>query len=333
MSNNKYMKRALYLAQKGMGYVSTNPMVGAVIAAQGRIIGEGYHRKYGGAHAEVEAVRSVTQADEHLLKCSVMYVTLEPCCHYGKTPPCTSLIISKGIPKVVIAMVDPFSEVSGEGINLLRGAGVEVEVGVMQAEAEWLNRRFITFHTLHRPYIILKWAQTTDGYIDSCRECSEPAQWLTGYSAKVLVHRWRAEEDAIMVGANTVIRDNPQLTVREWFGKHPTRITIDTRGSLDRRSAIFDDSCQTLCYSEDDIVHIIDDLYVKKIQSVIIEGGTKTLQKLIDGGLFDEVRCFVSPITFGVGVAAPSLKNTKMIHQEIIGSSQLNIFTNIKNLF
>lgn len=312
MKKNIYMRRALELAQKGAGEVSSNPMVGAVIVYQDRVIGEGYHKKYGGNHAEVNAINSVSYDDKKYLSKSTLYVTLEPCCHYGKTPPCTSLIIENKIPKVIIAMQDPFSEVAGEGIIKLKESGVDVEVGLLEKDAAFLNRRFITYHTKSRPYIILKWAETADGYIDSDRNGCEPPIWFTGKSAKLLVHRWRAEEDAIMVGANSVIKDNPSLTVREWFGKNPIRVTIDRSCGLSPSSNIFNRDAETICYRDETIEEIIKDIYNRGIQSLFIEGGTKLLQQFIDKGMFDEIRRFVTKKTLRefcptskAGVVAP----------------------------
>lgn len=323
------MWRALALAEKGIGKVSTNPMVGAVIVYDDRVIGEGYHSLYGGAHAEVKAINSVKEEEKHLLKKSVMYVTLEPCCHYGKTPPCTDLILLNSIPTVVIAMPDPFAKVAGEGINILRQNGVQVEVGMLGEEATFLNRRFITFHTKHRPYILLKWAESADGFLDSDREQSTPAPWLTGKAAKVLVHRWRAEEDAIMVGANTVLRDNPRLDVREWYGKNPIRVTIDTKGGLPKDAYLFNAAAETICYTTDNVEEIVADLYRRGIQSILIEGGTKTLQQFIDKGLFDEVRRFTADMTFERGsVKAPSLHGVQLISTQTIANSKLNYFLN-----
>lgn len=329
MYNEIYMRRALSLAEKGVGYVSTNPMVGAVIVHNGKVIGEGYHRRYGEAHAEVNAVNSVKREDLPLLKEAVMYVTLEPCCHHGKTPPCTDLIIRNKIPTVIIAMSDPFAKVAGEGINILREHGVTVEVGMLAEEAAFMNRRFITFHTKSRPYIILKWAETADGFLDSDRNSDEPAQWLTGYSAKVLVHRWRAEEDAIMVGANTVSRDNPTLDIREWFGTNPIRVTIDKKGTLPPDSKIFNQSAETICYPTDDIENIIKDLHKRGIQSIIVEGGRQTLQQFIDKGLFDEIRRFTAPVTFKKGgVRAPFFNGTTLIASKTIANNKLDFFLN-----
>lgn len=324
----KYMNRALSLALKGVGSVSTNPMVGAVIVAEGRIIGEGYHQRCGEAHAEVNAVRSVREEDKKLLASSTMYVTLEPCCHYGKTPPCTELILSVGIPRVVIAMQDPFAKVDGAGIARLRDMGVEVVVGLLEEEARFINRRFITYHEKKRPYIILKWAETCDGYIDTDRAADEPAKWLTGYAAKCLVHRWRAEEDAIFVGANTVLRDNPSLTVREWRGQNPIRVTIDERDTLPYESAIFNDEAETLCYNYEDWGFIMDDLHGKGVQSLFVEGGAATLNTLIEMGLVDEIRRFISPLSLAdlgsdEGLAAPSFSGFELREAEYIGNVRL----------
>lgn len=322
------MNRALSLAIKGAGSVSTNPMVGAVIVAEGKIIGEGYHKRCGEAHAEVNAVRSVRKEDEHLLPCSTMYVTLEPCCHFGKTPPCTELIISVGIPRVVIAMQDPFAKVDGAGIARLREMGVEVSVGLLESEARFINRRFITFHEKKRPYIILKWAETCDGYIDTDRKASEPAKWLTGYACKCLVHRWRSEEDAIMVGANTVLRDNPSLTVREWRGKNPIRITVDKRGNLPSDAKIFNSEAETICYNHDNWEEIMTGLHSRGVQSLFVEGGSSTLSRLIELGLADEIRRFISPLSLSdlgadKGLAAPSFSGFELSKTEIIKNVRL----------
>lgn len=319
--DKKYMKRALELAQKGQGNTLSNPMVGAVMVCDDRIIGEGYHMRCGEAHAEVNAINSVSEDDKHLLSKSTIYVTLEPCCHYGKTPPCTELILKVGIPHVVIAMRDPFAKVAGGGVKILRERGVEVTEDILKKEAEFLNRRFICYHTQKRPYIILKWAETIDGYIDTERNSSSPAPWLTGEAAKTLVHKWRSEEDAIMVGANTVLRDNPSLTTRNWFGKNPIRIVIDRDNSLSRNFNIFNSKARTLVFNMSDISTLLKKLYDEGIQSVFVEGGTKTLQKFIDEGKCDEIRRFVSPLTLcslGAkgGYEAPKIKGAKS-HEDI----------------
>ncbi len=332
MVNEKYMKRALTLAARGLGSVSTNPMVGAVVVANDTIIGEGYHRLYGEAHAEVNAIASIKESDRKLLPTSTIYVTLEPCCHYGKTPPCTELIIRSGIKRVVIAMRDPFAEVSGRGVYQLQNNGVEVIEGILEDEARVLNRRFITYHTEKRPYVILKWAESADGYIDSDRAHNEPPIWLTGFTAKMLVHRWRAEEDAIMVGANTVLRDNPSLTVREWQGKNPIRVTYDSRDTLSVESKIFNNEAESICYKHRRINEILSDLHSRGVQSIIVEGGTKLLQSFIDGKYYDEIRRFVAPTLIsahgnGGGTIAPTIKHTNKHYQENIGNVILHNYS------
>lgn len=320
------MQRALTLAIKGAGSVSTNPMVGAVIVYDNRVIGEGYHKKYAEAHAEVNAINSVKKQDKQFLSKSTMYVTLEPCCHYGKTPPCTNLIIENKIPNLIIAMRDPFPKVDGEGIKILRDNGVNVITGVMEQEALYLNRRFITYHTKKRPYIILKWAETADNFIDSDREANEPAVWFTGIAARTLVHRWRAEEDAIMVGTNTVLRDNPTLTVRNWFGRNPLRVTIDRKGVIPPTANIFNNEAETICYGTESIEEILSDLHKRGVQSLLVEGGAKLLQHFIDHELFDEIRRFTAPITIQNGIKAPYLKNVIKRSSKDIAETKLEIF-------
>lgn len=326
----QYMSRALELAVLGAGEVSTNPMVGAVMVCDGKIIGEGYHQRFGEAHAEVNAINSVS--DRTLIPRSTLYVSLEPCCHHGKTPPCADLIIANKIKKVVVAMEDPFALVSGEGISRLREHGVEVTVGVLKEEAEYLNRRFITYHAKKRPYMIVKYARTQDGYIDNDREATTPASWLTGYPCRVLVHRWRAEEDAIMVGTNTVLRDNPSLTVREWFGRNPLRITIDKRGILPQDAKIFSNDAQTLVFTNESVEEMLHILYSRGVQSVLVEGGKTLVENLARGGYIDEVREFISPLLLSdlkgavgkSGVKAPDVPST-ILSTQMIGDVVLNI--------
>lgn len=335
MNNLVYMKRALYLAKKGAGYTSTNPMVGSVIVHNNRVIGEGYHHKCGEAHAEVNAINSISESDKQYLSESTMFVTLEPCCHYGKTPPCTSLIIENKIPRVVVAMQDPFAKVAGGGIEILRNNGIDVTVGVMEEEAKYLNRRFITYHTKSRPYVILKWAETLDGYIDSDRVASAPSLKVTNSTIKTLVHRWRAEEDAIMVGTNTVLRDNPSLTVRNWFGNNPIRVTIDRCGKFSKMEKIFNSEAETICYKNEGIEDILSDLYSKGVQSIFIEGGAKLLQAFIDTNYFDEIRLLKSNLTLKDidnkakgGVKAPVLNSVTLLSKRDVGNCQIFTFEN-----
>lgn len=300
------MRRALYLATLGEGLVSPNPMVGAVIFADGRIIGEGYHRQYGGPHAEPNAIRSVAEADRHLLKESTMYVTLEPCSHYGKTPPCAQLIIDTGIPRVVVGAGDPFVKVSGRGIRMMREAGIEVEKGLLAQESRKLNRRFFTAHTLGRPYILLKWAQTSDGYIgkpDRRRMISSPL-------SEVWMHRERASVDGIMVGTDTVIKDNPSLTCRLWPTRNPedrpVRLSFDSE-RLPKDSK-FVCSRHILKYKDESLKDFMSRIYAEEgITSLMVEGGAKTLNSFIEENLFDEIRIEVSPAIAENGVKAPDI--------------------------
>lgn len=344
--DEKYMRRCLDLAILGMGSVSPNPMVGAVIVHGGRIIGEGYHRKYGGAHAEVNAVGQVTErfADaEKLLTESVMYVSLEPCAHYGKTPPCADLIIKHRIPKVVIGSRDPFAEVNGKGMEKLAAAGIEVVCGVLEKECRWLNRRFFTRVQHHRPYVILKWAQTADGYFAP----DDGSQyWITGPESRKLVHRWRSEEDAILVGKNTAAIDNPRLDVRFWQGKSPVRVVIDRRLQLGKELNIFDQSVPTVVFNElktdvegnvryialedfDRYVphYILFQLYVLDIQSIIIEGGAYTLKAFIDAGLWDEARVFTGEAILGKGIPPPQIHGV-LQDENKIGGDSLKVLVN-----
>lgn len=333
-----YMQRCLDLAIKGIGHVAPNPMVGSVIVHDDRIIGEGYHMQYGGPHAEVNAIRSISETDALLLKHSTIYVNLEPCSHHGKTPPCADLIISKRIPRVVIANYDPNPQVAGKGIQRLRDAGIEVITEVLKQEADWLNRRFLTYHTKHRPYIFLKWAQSQDGFM--APEGNKQA-WLTNTASKQLVHKWRSEEQAVMVGKNTVLVDNPQLTVREWQGKNPLRITIDRNLELPSSLHLFNEAASTLIFNsikndkqgniewvkiDSDAgveEQILNALYKRSIQSLIIEGGAKLLNSFIQKGLWDEAQIFTSPTTLGSGIKAPMVNGQTLEEKNIEGDTLL----------
>lgn len=299
IDDEKYMRRCLQLAQNGRQNAKPNPMVGAVIvSSNGRIIGEGYHVRCGEGHAEVNAFASVKPEDEPLLAAATIYVSLEPCSHYGKTPPCADLIIKKGVKRVVVGCVDPFAEVQGRGIRRLRDAGIEVEVGVLEKECEALNRRFFTFHREHRPYIILKWAQTANGFID---DHFKPVQISNDFT-KMLSHKLRAEEDAILVGRVTEERDHPQLTVREWSGSNPKRLVIDRAHPLN-----------------------LESLYAHQIQSLIVEGGAKTLQSFLDKGLWDELRVETNlGMTVSDGTRAPLIPAEAVVEETIRdGGNQL----------
>lgn len=308
-----YMQRCLQLAGMAEGHTSPNPMVGAVVVCDGRIIGEGYHRRCGEAHAEVNAIASVH--DKSLLSRSTIYVSLEPCSHYGKTPPCCDLIIASRIPRVVVGCLDPFPEVSGRGVKRLRENGIEVITGILEQECWWLNRKFMTFHSLHRPYITLKWAQSSDGYIDRKREVHEKATLFSTPTTQTWSHRLRATNDAIVVGTNTVLTDNPSLTVRYWCGKNPLRVTLDRHSRIPTNAAILDGTtpslvikkCDSSASNEASIQALIQELTELKIQSLIVEGGRELLQSFIDNDLWDEARIETTPQELNNGIVAPHI--------------------------
>jgi diaminohydroxyphosphoribosylaminopyrimidine deaminase/5-amino-6-(5-phosphoribosylamino)uracil reductase len=310
MSDVIYMQRCLELAKKGAGHVAPNPKVGSVIVHDQKIIGEAYHIKYGEAHAEVNAIKSVT--DKSLLNKSTIYINLEPCAHFGKTPPCADLIIKHKIKKVVIGCIDSFSEVAGKGIERIKKAGIEVVVGVLEQESLELNKRFFTFHTKKRPYIILKWAQTKDGFIDKYREEGDLGiNWITQKETKQLVHKWRHEEAAILVGKNTVINDNPTLTCRDYPGSNPIRIIIDPKKEIDlSKFKVSSEDAKTVVLSGDSLsaLNIMDELYQLNIQSVIIEGGAFTINTFLEAQLWDEARVIEGASLFGNGLVAPKIK-------------------------
>ena len=321
--DEKYMQRCLDLAKKAFGDTYPNPMVGCVIVHDGEIIGEGFHHKAGEPHAEVNAIRSVE--DQDLLQESTLYVCLEPCAHFGKTPPCADLIVSKHIRRVVVGCVDTFSKVSGKGIEKMKNAGIDVTVNVMEEESRFLNRRFFTFHEKKRPYIILKWAQTADGFIDkvSSEKESPCGVRITDDICQKLVHQWRAEEQAILVGTTTAVCDNPSLTTRLVAGKNPLRVAWDLHDKIPATNNLKDkttptiiftntlrDSCENLEYkiiskSSNLLSETLDYLYGKGIQSLMVEGGTKTIQTFLDMNIWDEARIFTTKECFGNGVAAP----------------------------
>lgn len=331
-TDEKYIHRCIELASNGLCNAAPNPMVGAVIVHNGKIIGEGYHARCGEGHAEVNAIRSVK--DESLLKESTIYVSLEPCSHYGKTPPCADLIISKGIPRVVVGCIDPFSQVSGRGIQKLRDAGIDVTVGVLEDECKNLIRRFVIFNTRKRPYITLKWAESADGFIDINRENGSPVVMSTPITS-MYVHKQRAEHKAILVGRKTALLDNPSLTTRNWYGANPLRLVIDRSLTLPSDLRLFDHSTPTLVFTErektaeenleyitldfskDILPQILTVLYERKIQSLLVEGGTTLLQSFIDTELWDEIFVEHSAKVLGEGVKSPvihkgTVKETEM---------------------
>jgi len=301
------MRRCIQLAQCGEAGAAPNPMVGAVVVCDGRIIGEGYHRHCGGPHAEVNAIGNVRQ--KGLLCRSTIYVNLEPCAHFGKTPPCADLIIRSGIPRVVIGCTDPFAKVNGLGIKKLKDAGCEVVVGVLEQECRELNRRFFTFHQKHRPWITLKWAQSKDGFIDRFRSAEEEPTHFSNALTQTLIHRLRTRHQAILVGTTTALMDNPTLTTRYWQGPNPLRLTIDRHNSLPQSLHLKDGSTPTVIYTQEGIDEILDDLYERGIQSLLVEGGIKLLQNFIDTGLWDETHIETAPFCLKEGVKAPTLAN------------------------
>ncbi|MGD9929796.1 MAG: bifunctional diaminohydroxyphosphoribosylaminopyrimidine deaminase/5-amino-6-(5-phosphoribosylamino)uracil reductase RibD [Mangrovibacterium sp.] len=336
----KYMERSIALARLGSGEVAPNPMVGSVIVCNGAIIGEGFHRQYGGPHAEVNAINSVK--DKSLLKESTLYVSLEPCAHFGKTPPCSDLIISHGIPHVVVGSVDPFARVAGKGIEKMRAAGIKVDVGVLEDECLELNRRFFTFHQQKRPYVILKWAQTLDGFLDIDRSQPEFGQptWISNELSRRLVHRQRTEEAAILIGTNTAMKDNPSLTVRDWSGRQPVRLVIDRQNLLPDSLHLKDGTVPTIVFtdikvedrqnlefvsldfSRNILPQLLDFLYARELQSVVVEGGKLLLQSFIDQDLWDESHVYIGHSWFGAGVPAPHLAKlpgkSEQLHDTIL---------------
>ena len=336
MNPRLFMQRALDLAKRGKGAVRPNPMVGCVIVHEEKIIGEGYHEQYGGPHAEVQAFASVSHPQ--LLAEATVYVSLEPCSHWGKTPPCANLLVEKGIKSVEIATLDPNPLVAGKGVKLLEEAGISVQVGLLEQEARWQNRRFFCQQEKHRPYVILKWAQTQDGFI--ARENFDSKR-ISGTQSRQLVHQWRAEEQAILVGKNTALHDNPQLNVRDWTGSDPIRLVLDSKLELPRDLHLFDQQIPTLCYTtlksekltnlewvklpQISLEALLVDLHARQIQSVLIEGGSQTIHQFLAAGLWDEARVFTAPITFERGIAAPQL-NQSPVESHAIGQDQLDLY-------
>ncbi len=322
--HEKYISRCIQLAKQGIRNTSPNPIVGSVIVYKDKIIGESYHQRCGESHAEINAINSVKNKD--LLKKSTLYVSLEPCAHVGRTPSCAKTITEIGIPNVVIGCIDPFDKVSGNGIKILENSGINVISRVLEKECISLNKRFFTYHEKKRPYIILKWAETLDGYIDIVRTPDKPnAAWITNAYCKTLVHKWRTEEDAFLVGSNTVILDNPQLTARKWSGNNPLRIIIDSTGKLRNSYKIFNSEAPSIIFNpthekiensttyikidfnENIIPQILNILYQIEVQSIVIEGGALTLSSFISYNIWDEARVFIGNKQFYKGIEAPKL--------------------------
>ena len=326
------MQRCIELAKNGLASAMPNPSVGAVIVHENKIIGEGYTSAYGGAHAEVNAIRSVK--DKSLLGESTLYVSLEPCSHHGKTPPCCDLIVEHKIPNAVIGTVDSNEKVAGNGIKKLIEAGVNVTFGILEKECRASNIRFFTFHEKKRPYIILKWAESQDGYIAPKTKQEQKPVWITNVFSRQIVHKWRSEEQAILVGTQTVIDDNPKLNVRDWVGKNPVRFVLDQNNRIPKESHIFDNQAKTIVLSSSEIDfsenianQIANFLFKNNIQSVIIEGGRQTLQTFIDANLWDEARVFKGNLFFENGTKAPILKS-KWTQRHFILEDELLIFKN-----
>ncbi len=324
--DDEYHLRCISLALNGLGRVAPNPLVGSVIVYEGKIIGEGFHHSYGKNHAEVNAIASVSKNYIEKLKDSTIYVNLEPCSHFGKTPPCAKLIIEKQIKKVEVATIDPYPDVSGKGIAMLKQANHIVNVGQNASLARFINRRFFTFHEKKRPYIILKWAETADGFIDRLRTNYklEKPTWITDNFARILVHKWRTEEQAILIGTNTALFDNPNLTARYFYGKNPIRMVIDRTARLPHNLNIFNNASNTIIFTENvcsssasnvqyvsiHFENLLNEIFKfcfeNKIQSIIVEGGTKLLNTFISSNLWDEARVFKGQITFSQGIKAPN---------------------------
>lgn len=321
----KFMNRCISLAYNGLGTTYPNPMVGAVIVYDGKIIGEGWHQKAGMPHAEVNAINSVT--DKSLLSKSVLYVSLEPCSHFGKTPPCADLIVQHNIPKVVVGTLDPFAQVCGKGIAKLKSAGCQVITGVLEKECQALNKRFFTFHEKKRPYIFLKWAETRDGFMAPTQKNKIAPKWITDIYSRQYVHKMRSEEQAILVGTNTVLHDNPKLDVRDWSGKHPLRVIIDKELKIPHHFAVWNDSQPTLFITEKENegtykntlfesinfskslpLQICELLFKRNIQSLIVEGGSAVIQQFIKDNLWDEAFVFTGNTSFKEGIKAPDFR-------------------------
>lgn len=340
MNNHEfYIKRCIELAKNGLGTTYQNPMVGSVIVYNNEIIGEGWHRKSGEPHAEVNAINSVK--NKALLSKSTIYVSLEPCSHFGKTPPCCDLIIKNNIPNIVVGTIDSFAEVSGNGIKKLLEAGKNVIVGVLEHECQELNKRFFTYHEQKRPYIILKWAETQDGFIAPISKEKQQPVWITNEISRQLVHKWRSEEQAILVGTQTVLDDNPKLDVRDWTGNNPIRIVLDRSGKISDNYYIKDKKVKTIVITEQENLPTSDNLiyencifdtnlaenicrilYKNQIQSVIIEGGKQTIQSFIDANLWDEALIFKGTISFGNGTKSPEI-NLKNSEKQILLDDEL----------
>jgi diaminohydroxyphosphoribosylaminopyrimidine deaminase/5-amino-6-(5-phosphoribosylamino)uracil reductase len=342
--HEKYLKRCIQLAKNGLGTTYPNPLVGSVIVFDNQIIGEGWHKKAGEPHAEVNAINSVK--DKSLLSKATIYVSLEPCSHFGKTPPCSDLIIKNKIPNVVIGTADPNEKVAGRGIQKLLVAGINVTIGILEDECNDLNKRFFTFHQKKRPFIILKWAETGDGFITTAFKEEKKPVWITNQYSRQLVHKWRSEEQGILVGTQTVLDDNPSLNVRDWAGNHPVKIILDRKNRLPEGASVFNSTEKTIVFSENERVfsngychsevlnfsgnlaqEICNSLFQHNIQSLIIEGGARTLQTFIDANLWDEAHVFKAKNPLKEGIKAPEFSGN-LIREHTILNDKLLIFNN-----
>lgn len=343
-----YMQRCLELARLGKGYAAPNPIVGAVLVHNNRIIGEGWHRQYGEPHAEVNCFDSVAEADKHLVPNSIIYVSLEPCAHYGKTPPCALRIAQERVKEVIICNIDPFEKVGGKGIQILQAQNIQVKTGILEKEGHWLNRRFFCFHQQKRPYIILKWAQTANGFIAP----SDRSRFqLSNTHSNQLVHKWRTEEAAIMVGYNTALNDNPQLTARNWQGRQLLRIALDRNLSIPESHNLFDNNTETwlinekngsttgniaklkIPFNENLLPEILNRLHAAGKTSLIVEGGAQLLQSFIDKGLWDEARVFTTPKVLEHGIAAPVLTDSVAAASFEIDDDTLKLYVNAASAY
>ncbi len=342
MLPDNYMQRCLELAKLGAGFVAPNPMVGAVLVYEDRIIGEGWHQKYGEAHAEVNCIHSVKKEDKELISQSTMYVSLEPCSHVGKTPPCADLIIQCKIPRIIIGCRDPFEQVNGKGIEKLKAAGLEVEVGLLESDCKELNKRFFTFHTKQRPYVVLKWAQTADAKISSG---SSDRLFISNEYTNKLIHKWRSEEAAILIGTNTALLDDPELTTRSWPGPSPVRVLVDMNLRLPASLKVFNDKAKTIIFNsvkqeekenlvyyklekgENLVAQMMKALHSLKIQSVLVEGGATLLQSFIDNGVWDEARIIKNEeLIINNGLPAPVLNHGVKVSEQKILSDSIEIY-------
>lgn len=337
-THQTFMKRCLTLAQKGLGNTYPNPLVGAVVVSNGKIIGEGWHKKAGTPHAEVHALKGLS--DEELAS-ATLYVNLEPCSHYGKTPPCCDLVISRGITKVVVGAMDPNPKVSGRGIRAMEAAGIAVTVGVLEEECLRLNKRFYCLHSKKRPYIILKWAQSADGFIAPDKDKKGDVFWISDTHSQQLAHRWRAEEHAILVGRNTITQDNPKLTTRHWAGNHPIRLVIDPMNKIAKNVAVLNQEAETIvfntqkkeqyhnvCWEKIETANILSDILekcaAKNIQSILVEGGSTTLMHFLNQNLWDECRIIQSKFNLNSGVKAPT-KPVGISNEKVLVGDNLQI--------